>query len=214
MLDLEVQNEGRLAEALENPRRFINFGEPRKDVNIRIVRNWPAEPVTNKIKDFGKLAGMDIAIELSPYSDSLMLEKESKETFQVCVFWLDEDRLSDQALHELHESAVEIARSRPYVSFCMLRPGDSGEFKNAPTNLTLSYCSEAELAPESELKYGHRFASPEYVEILREISIATVPNACFGPIGLLPLILTTPLTTGFLGRTRSMALRFPPKELN
>lgn len=208
MLDLDLQHEGRLAEAFENPRRYENDGEPRKAVNVRIVRNWPAEPVINKLMDFGQLSGLDMSIELSPYSDSLILEKVAKDTFEVCVIWLDENRLSNQALDEFHESAVEIARSRPHVDFCMLRPEGSGDIKIAPKNLTLRHYPEADITSESTLKYGHRFASPAYIRVLREISIAIVPNAVFGTYRLIAVDFDNTLYDGVLAEDSPSGIKF------
>ena len=208
MLNLELQHQGCLAEALDNPQRYVNVEEPRKAVNVRIVRNWPAEPVANKMMDFGQLVGLNMAIELSPYSDSLILEKVAKDTFEVCVIWLDEDRLSKQALDEIHRSAIDIARSRPHVAFCMLRPEGSGELQSAPTNLTLSYYKETKTTSESALKYGHRFASPAYIKVLRDVSIAILPNALFGTYRLIAVDFDNTLYDGVLAEDSPSGIKF------
>ena len=207
MFDFEVQKLGMLAKSLEFPYLAKPAQGANKPVALRFVRNWPAEPVLRRIMDFGGLVGMDLQITLSPYSDSLLVEENVTEPYDICVIWLDEERLSQPAIKSLTVSAEKIALSRPQSAFYMVC-SDGMRFETSLPNLRIFPYTKLAGSDLSDMKYGHHFASPGYLPVLRQLVIEKIATASLGAYRLIAVDFDHTLYDGVLGEDSAFGLSF------
>jgi FkbH-like protein len=209
MFDLSLLTYGDLDAALRNP-GVVPLGEPRRTVSLRLVRNWAAEPATRRIRDYGRAVGLDISIDLSPYFDSLLLEKSVHSINDISVIWFDPDRLGSYSFQDLINDAVEIATVRPSQIICLFHPRDILVPSNTlPNLLFLEYPRlEKEQAEDATKKYGHFFASPSFLNSIADLVFETISSAVFGSYRMIAVDFDNTLYAGIVGEDGISQVKF------
>lgn len=179
-------------------------------VSIRIVRNWPCEPQLSRWTEISRVVGLESSFELSPYFDSLELEKNIFHDSELTIIWLDENRLSDDVRQQLLGAACDLALSSG-GKFLFLTSALSEQGGTLPSNLSVLHYPEAEEIENQEfldMKYGHRFNSPVLSSVSRHLFFHGVSNTIFGTYRLLAVDFDNTLYEGVLGEDGLENLKF------
>jgi FkbH-like protein len=197
--------------------------ESRRDIRVRLVRNWPCEPMVPRIVELGRLIGLELDLQLSPYFDSIDLELTQHHSSDLRVVWLDSDTLGWQAIDGLPGRLRELNAISSYPSLIVadnntkkaldgfesdLLTGSSTRFVSLDESL---YEAAHPQSMESE-KYGHKFNAPRFRSFVSKLVMSEIATFFIEPIRVLFIDFDNTLYSGVLGEDTAEGLVFTPEH--